>query len=237
MTILRAESNRFLDELHPTDRHYLTKIDDTKQYPAARCAMGPGICMYGKSASSGVESMNRANKQLVRMKTAVDILNASLLLLKLEGDRFNAGKEKAWNWDQPLTPKGMDIMRDVFDSVRLIEFRLSMQEDETHHIGLVRKNLVTATEYEVRIPKVAYMGSYFGTCTCGIPARDGVPCKHMVVIVKSSTIPDITRTGIMPFFWSTEQWRRQYPIEVMYNTDITMAQVKLMNTTLKDERL
>ena len=97
MTILRAESNRFLDELHPTDRHYLTKIDDTKQYPAARCAMGPGICMYGKSASSGVESMNRANKQLVRMKTAVDILNASLLLLKLEGDRFNAGKEKAWN--------------------------------------------------------------------------------------------------------------------------------------------
>jgi len=39
----------------------------------------------------------------------------------------------------------------------LVEFRLSMQEDETHHIGLVCKNLVTATEYQVRIPKVAYM--------------------------------------------------------------------------------
>ena len=61
-----------------------------------------------------------------------------------------------------------------------------MQEDKTHHIGLVRKNLVTM-EYQVRIPKVAYLGSYFGTCTCGIPARDGMPCKHMVVIVKSLT--------------------------------------------------
>jgi hypothetical protein len=126
-----------LDELNPTDQHYLTKIDETKQYPAARCAMGPGICMYGKSASSGIESMNRANKHFVWMKTAVHILNTSLLLLNLEGERFNSGKEKAWNWDQPLTPKRMDIMRDVFDSVCLIEFRLSMQEDETHHIGLV----------------------------------------------------------------------------------------------------
>ena len=115
--------------------------------------MGPGICMYGKSISLGIESMNRANKQLVWMETVVDILNASLLLLNLEGERFNSEKEKAWTWDQPLTPKGMDIMRDVFDSVCLIEFRLSMQEDKTHHIGLVCKNLITATEYQVRIPK------------------------------------------------------------------------------------
>jgi hypothetical protein len=59
----------------------------------------------------------------------------------------------------------------------------------------------------------------------------------MFVIVKSSAIPELARMDIIPFFWSTEQWRRQYPIEVMCNTDITMAQVKLMNTTLKDERL
>jgi hypothetical protein len=236
MVILQAESDRFLGELHPTDQHSLTKIDKTKQYAAAPCAMGPGICLYGMSESSGVESMNRANKPLVRMKPAVDILNASILLLRVKGGQFNSGKEKAWNWDQSLTPKGMDIMRDVFDSVRLIKFRLSMQEDETHHIGLVRKNLITATEYQVRIPKVAYLESYFGTCTCGIPAKEGVPCKHMVVIVKSSAIPGLTRMGIMPYFWSTEQWKHQYPIEVMCNTNVTMAQVKL-NTTLKDDRL
>ena len=57
----------------------------------------------------------------------------------------------------------MELMVDVFDSVNLIEFRLSMQEDNTHHIGLVHRNLITAQEYQVRIPKEAYQGSYFGT--------------------------------------------------------------------------
>jgi hypothetical protein len=40
--------------------------------------------MFSKSASSGVESMNRANN-LARQRTAVDILNALILLIKLEG--------------------------------------------------------------------------------------------------------------------------------------------------------
>jgi hypothetical protein len=39
--------------------------------------------MYGKSVSSGVEVMNRANED-IRQKTAVDILNAILILLKNE---------------------------------------------------------------------------------------------------------------------------------------------------------
>ena len=124
-------ANRFLDDLHPTDQHYLTKIDETKQYAADCCAMEADICMYRKFASSGIESVNRANKPLIRMKTALDIVNAILLLLNVEGGQFISGKEKAWNWDHPLTPRGMDIMREVFDSVHLIEFRLSMQEDET----------------------------------------------------------------------------------------------------------
>jgi len=64
---------------------------NSKQYAAARCAMAPDIRMYGKSASSGVEAMNHANK-LVREKTAVDPLNAAIILLQLEGDRFNKRK-------------------------------------------------------------------------------------------------------------------------------------------------
>jgi hypothetical protein len=58
---------------------------NNKQYAAARCAMAPpDICIYGKSVSSGVEAMNRANK-LVHEKTAMDPLNAAILLLQLEG--------------------------------------------------------------------------------------------------------------------------------------------------------
>jgi hypothetical protein len=43
--------------------------------------------MNGKSASSGVESMNRANMK-VRKKTAVDALNAMLVLLNNTKDCY-----------------------------------------------------------------------------------------------------------------------------------------------------
>ena len=78
MQQLKAEEQKYIEQLHPTDRHYLTKVPDEKQYAAACCAMRNDICMYGRSASSGVEAMNRANK-IVHEKTAVDMLNAAIL--------------------------------------------------------------------------------------------------------------------------------------------------------------
>ena len=60
------------------------------QYPAARCSMGPNICMYGHSASSGAESMNNANN-LARQKAAVDILNAAIKTIQLEGETTTQG--------------------------------------------------------------------------------------------------------------------------------------------------
>ena len=59
MQQINAEINKHLDMLHERDRHYLMKLDKEKQFAAARCAMSPDICMYGRSSSSGVESMNR----------------------------------------------------------------------------------------------------------------------------------------------------------------------------------
>ena len=43
--------------------------------------------MYGRTSSSGVESMNRANNEICQ-RTAVDILNAALVLIKKESERF-----------------------------------------------------------------------------------------------------------------------------------------------------
>ena len=74
---------KYLDTLHPTDRHYLTKLVDSVQYPAARCAMGDYVCMHSCSASLGSESMNRAN-MVVRRAAAIDVLNACIQLLRLE---------------------------------------------------------------------------------------------------------------------------------------------------------
>ena len=46
--------------------------------------------------------------------------------------------------------------------------------------------------------------------------------------MKSSVIAGLTRTGIMPHFWSAAHWRDQYPLDVECNTDISMANVKLV---------
>jgi hypothetical protein len=62
-SVKQLENNKakYYDKLHPTNHHYLIKLPDRSQYPAVRCAMGDNICMYSKLASSGVESMNKAN--------------------------------------------------------------------------------------------------------------------------------------------------------------------------------
>jgi hypothetical protein len=66
---LQRMKTEHLQELYEKDRQYLTKLDDNRQFAAARCAMGDDISMYGRSASSGVESMNRANI-IVREKSS-----------------------------------------------------------------------------------------------------------------------------------------------------------------------
>ena len=38
---LNATSKKFYPQVHPSDLHYLTKLDDRVQYPAARCAIQP----------------------------------------------------------------------------------------------------------------------------------------------------------------------------------------------------
>jgi hypothetical protein len=78
--------------------------------------------LYGKSASLGVEAMNHANK-LVRQKSVVDLLNAAILLLKLEGECYNKWKAKAWERDLPLTLKGMELIKDAFKDVYGRELR------------------------------------------------------------------------------------------------------------------
>jgi hypothetical protein len=82
--------------MHPTVHHHLFNIADEMQFPAARCAQGNSVCMYGKTAFSGVESMIRANED-IHQRTAVDIFNATLILLKKESTRYDKARTQAWN--------------------------------------------------------------------------------------------------------------------------------------------
>ena len=88
---------------------------------------------------------------------------------------------------------------------------MTVLQDVTSYTVSVSQNAAGSREYIVKLPKVAYKRSHFGTCTCGVPSKIGIPCVHMVVIVKSSNIPNITRSSIMRWFWSTARWQSQLP--------------------------
>jgi hypothetical protein len=40
----------------------------------------------------------------------------------------------------------------------------------------------------------------FGGCSCGVPYTDGVPCHHMVAVVKSSRIEGLMASNAMPYW-------------------------------------
>ena len=77
--------------MKPAHAAYLESLQDDQQFPGARCNKShentPDVYMYGLTASSGVESMNRANDD-AKGKNAVDPLNAALIIIKKEGHRF-----------------------------------------------------------------------------------------------------------------------------------------------------
>jgi hypothetical protein len=89
--VIRFLRSKYLGMMKPAHVAYLKSLPANQQFPAARCNKlhdnMPDIYMYGKTASSGVESMNRVNDE-ARGKNAVGPLNAALVILKKEGNRF-----------------------------------------------------------------------------------------------------------------------------------------------------
>jgi hypothetical protein len=231
---LERLKQKYYPHMHPTDAYYLQKLPDNVQYPAARCAMDDDICMYGKTASSGVESMNNAN-QVARQKTTVDVLNAVILLLKLEAERFGFYQRQAWEREEILTDKGMRLMEECFDGVKAAEYQMNMVAFEGGHRATVNKASVNAKRFTVVIPLHGRHGSRFGTCTCGQPATDGVPCVHMVAVAKSRFIEGLARIQIMPYWWTTAHWREQYPLDLNCHANTSMETVKGRHRP--DERL
>ena len=80
---LEREKISSMPMMHVNDARYLNNLDNDEQYPAARCNKCPGIYMYHRSTSAGAKSMNGANIEMCA-KSAVDPLNALILLTKLE---------------------------------------------------------------------------------------------------------------------------------------------------------
>jgi hypothetical protein len=131
--------------------------------------------MYGKSASSGVESVNRANED-IHQKTAVNILNTMLILLKKESTWYDKQKSLAWSHEHVLTPKRMELMKEAFNNVNVQHFKVHLTENKNEHTAIVSKKSTSHREYSLNLPKSNTLGSRFGKRTCGFPKKEGIPC-------------------------------------------------------------
>ena len=81
--------------------------------------------MYQRTASSAAESMNRANER-VRDRTAVDPINALILLIKLEAMQFDKHREKAWTRADELTPHGKKLAYEAFERVNICDYLIEI---------------------------------------------------------------------------------------------------------------
>ncbi len=200
---------------------YINNVPDTAQYPAARCAMSSNIYMYGRSASSGNKSMNRAN-QRAQEKMAVDVVNATMVLVNLENRCIIQKREFAWNSNNVLTPKGKALRDKAFKDIDVNKYVITVETGDQFAKCSVRKVGANTKMYLVIIPLAEVEGSRFGSCSCGVTQVMGVPCQHMVAVLKSGAIEEFDKNNIMPVWWMMTTLKRQFPldVEVRENMDI-----------------
>ena len=119
------EKDKYMPMMHAKDAQYLNNLENAEQYPVSRCAQGHGIYMYHRSTSAAVESMNADNRE-IRAKSAVDLLKACILLMKLEYKRFNEQWAKAWSSDSFLMPRGTVEYEEVFVGINALDFTITI---------------------------------------------------------------------------------------------------------------
>jgi hypothetical protein len=178
----------FVKHIAAKDLRYLNSINDEEQYPGARCAMADkGIYMYQRPASSAVELMNAANKEM-QARTAVDALNATLLLIRLECNRFQRMKQEAGGDDLGLTPRGKDEYDSTYTDLFSHHYSYNVTDVETHWQVRVQHNNVERAEPQyVQFPKEAVNGSFFGTCCWGYIIGTSVPIPSYKFLRRSVT--------------------------------------------------
>jgi len=208
---------------------YIGLVNDHQQFPAARVEFGASqgveVYMHKRTSSQTAESMNAANKS-VRDRTAVDPVNAMILLLKLEAERYKKNQDKAWEWTEVLTPHGKQLMEKIFKKVNPRDYTITVLPNTNCIKCTVSKNS-TGTIRTCWFPlDYDEDQTLFGGCSCKIPNTDGVPCHHMVAVVKSYKIDGLNETNVMPIWWHTSHWRKQYPVESVVFCDFDIDSLR-----------
>ena len=110
------------------------------------------------------KQMNNANREM-RAKTAVDPLNACILLLRMECKRFTRQRSLAWAQETELTRRVKVEYDDVFANISSFDFTINVSEGLLDYTCTVQRNVNAKSRVggTVTIPKEPIRGSYFGT--------------------------------------------------------------------------
>jgi hypothetical protein len=113
-----------------------------------------------------------------------------------------------------------------------------IKRDGNCHRCTVKSTLkASSKKFTVVIPmEEDQFGSRFGTCTCGKPAKEGIPCQHMVVVAKSSAIDDLPRIGIIPGCMTKAFWKEQYA-QIVQCHAASMSDIKVNYNYTPDDSL
>jgi hypothetical protein len=210
---IEVQRNKHLAKIATKTLCYINNVHDTAQYPAARCGMSSNIYMYGWSVSSGNESMNRAN-QRAREQMAIDVINATMVLVNLENHRFTQKRDFAWNSNDVLTPKGKALWEKSFKDIDVNKYVVTDKTGQNFANCSVRKTGANGKNYLVKIPLAEVEGLRFGSCSCHVAQVMGVPCQHMGAVLKSGVIEGSDENNIMLVWWMTTTLKRQFPLDV-----------------------
>lgn len=225
---IKWKKDKYYRQMKQTDIDYLELVPDCEQYPAARLELMEHSAMYQRSSSQMVEAMNNANKRM-RVRSGVDLVNATLLLLAMESERYERQRTYAMNWSRQLTPKGNELRSAVWDRMKEIDddFTVTVKEVESHYNCVVEGRKTGIYELDVVKESDRY-GFCESCCTCGTVEKDGVPCVHVMALVKSKKLPYLSPTNVMPYYWTTSRWREQFDENESVNSvPLTMKDLKV----------
>ena len=96
------------------------------------------------------------------------MVNATIVLMRLECKRFTKMKDLAWWSDNLLTPRGEMEYNKTFEGISYRDFNLTIEEKEDHYKVATSRRCKPNKMFYVIIPKEPTRGSYFGRCSCGV---------------------------------------------------------------------
>jgi hypothetical protein len=85
---------------------------------------------------------------------------------------------------------------------------------------------IEVEEFAMKDPPLFRVEGVVSACPSYGSDTDNEFDHHMVAVVKSSRIEGLTASNTMPYWWSTECWRNQFPVDANITCDFDMEAIR-----------